>query len=90
MTERDVNWETLGFLKRCIKHYEDARKKIADKDFDIKLVSDEFELNLSDIISDDEHNAIVEIIDSLIYAEIARNKLSAHQIEKRLRGEGNE
>lgn len=85
MTERDVNWETHGLLKRCIKHYEDARKKIADKDFDIKLVSDDFELNLSDIISDDEHSAIVEIIDSLIYAEIARNELSLHRIEERLR-----
>ena len=40
---------------------------------------------LFDILSEDEHKAIVEIIDSLILAEITRSELSAYKIEQRLK-----
>ena len=85
MTDREQNWETLGMLKRCIKHYTEARKKIYDKEVDLIVKNEEFELNLYDILSENEHKAIVEIIDSLILAEITRNELSAYKIEQRLK-----
>ncbi len=85
MTDREQDWETLGMLNRCIKHYTEARKKIYDKEVDLIVKNEEFELDLYDILREEEHKAIVEIIDSLILAEITRCKLSAYEIEQRLK-----
>lgn len=87
MDEKEMLWEILGTCQRTRVSCEKAREKIKSKDYDILIKSDEFELNMSDLLSQDEHNAIAEIIDSLILGEINRNKVQEFKAWEKLKKE---
>lgn len=87
MTDREAIWEMIGECQQTRENCEKCREKIKDKDYEIILRADDFEYNLEDIISQEEHNAISEIIDSLLLGEIYRNKAEEFRHWEKLRNE---
>lgn len=87
MTDKEAIWEMIGVCQRTRELCDKSREKIKDKDYEIILRSDDFEFNLEDILSQDEHNAIAEIIDSLLLGEIYRHKAEEFRLWEKLRNE---
>lgn len=87
MTQREVDFEILGSLLDKKQRCEEARKKLKDREAELMLTGEGYEFYVSDILSEDENRAIVEIIDSLIMSEIHLSDLRIPQIRARLERE---
>lgn len=83
-TEDD--WDSIAFLRRCNRHYRKALEVIERREFKLTISDEDVQLDLDDILKEEEYNAMAEIIDSFIRAEIVRNDFGIFKIEQRMGG----
>lgn len=87
MTEREKNWEIFGVLQERRERCEKARQGLKNRDAEIMITGESINFYLSDVLSEDENKAILEIVDSLLMSEIAMADLRVPKIKERLREE---
>lgn len=85
MDDRQFNWEMLGICVNTITKLENVRKLISEKSLTLILTGEEEEIDLSEELSEEDYNAVMEITDSLIWAAISRKMVLVTEYEKKLR-----